>query len=75
MVGKKSDGEDIKVHIQDGGEGEFQTMTAPQVMPYIDSMPLSWIKLSECATLIEVLHMCLMVDPKRDTVATFSRIC
>ena len=40
-------------------------------MPYLDSLPLGWIKQSEIAVLIEILHMTMVIDATQDTAQTF----
>jgi hypothetical protein len=36
-------------------------------LPQLDSIPLSWMKRMEGACLIEILHMCMVIDTDRDT--------
>lgn len=43
-------------------------------MPYLDSIPLCWVKLSYSWCLFEVLHKCMIIDSSQDTVKTFSEI-
>lgn len=43
-------------------------------MPYLDSLPLGWVKQSECACLIEILHMTMVIDATQDTTQKFEQI-
>ena len=43
-------------------------------MPQLESIPFTWVKRSEGAFLIEILHMCMVIDTNRDTVHLFSHI-
>ena len=45
-----------------------------QLMPFLDSLPIGWLKLPECAPLIQILHMCMVIDVKQNTVETFQEI-
>ena len=58
-----------------GFEVVMNDAPSPQLMPYLDSLPLSWIKQAECAVLIEVLHMTMVIDHDKSTAKTFEDIC
>jgi len=48
-----------------------QLLSQPNIMPLLDSIPLNWVKMVECACLIEIIHQCMVVETQRDTVALF----
>lgn len=43
-------------------------------MPYLDSLPLGWVKLPECAGLIQILHLAMVIDSTQSTVNSFEQI-
>jgi|LauGreDrversion4_2_1035121.scaffolds.fasta_scaffold196139_2 CO dehydrogenase nickel-insertion accessory protein CooC1 len=43
-------------------------------MPFLDSFPLGWLKMSECACLVQILHMLMVIDANQNTLNTFERI-
>ena len=43
-------------------------------MPQLDSIPLAWVQMNEGACLIDIIHKCMTLDNKRDTVALFNDI-
>jgi hypothetical protein len=40
-------------------------------MPPLDSIPLGWIKLQQIATLLQIMHICMLIETQRDTVKLF----
>jgi hypothetical protein len=44
-------------------------------MPFLDSIPLSWLKKPECAIFIQVLHNTMVVESSQDTSSCFEEIC
>ena len=40
----------------------------------LSTIPYSWVKMPEAQCLIEVLHLCMLIDTNRDTVSLFSQI-
>lgn len=45
-----------------------------QIMPLMETIPLAWVQIIEGAPVIDILHQCMVIDSKRDTVALFNRI-
>ena len=43
-------------------------------MPLMETIPLAWVQIIEGACLIDILHQCMTIDTKRDTVSLFNRI-
>lgn len=43
-------------------------------MPYLENLPLGWLKLAEIAPLLQILHLCLVIDSKQSTAGTFESI-
>ena len=43
-------------------------------MPYLDSIPLGWVKLPECACLTQILHLLMVIDASQSTSETFEKI-
>ena len=43
-------------------------------MPFLDNLQTGWCKMAECSSLLEVLHICMLVDPRQDTVRAFREI-
>ena len=40
----------------------------------METIPLAWVQITEGATIIDILHHCMLVDTKRDTVKLFNHI-
>jgi cobalamin-dependent methionine synthase I len=45
-----------------------------QIMPLMETIPLAWVQIIEGACVIDILHQCMLIDTKRDTVAVLNRI-
>lgn len=43
-------------------------------MPPLESIPLIWVKQVESTCLLEIIHMCMVIDVNRDTVDLFTHI-
>ena len=43
-------------------------------MPMMDAIPLAWVQVTEGACIIEILHQCMLVNTKRDTLSVFNNI-
>ena len=44
------------------------------IMPIMETIPLAWVQITEGASIIEILHICMLVDTERDTVKLFNYI-
>lgn len=44
------------------------------IMPIMETIPLAWVQITEGATIIDILHHCMLVDTQRDTVKLFNHI-
>jgi hypothetical protein len=44
-------------------------------MPYLDSIPLNWVKMAEFASMMQILHLTMLIDAKQDTSKTLYYIC
>lgn len=44
------------------------------IMPVMETIPLAWVQINEGATIIDILHHCMLVDTQRDTVKLFNHI-
>ena len=44
------------------------------IMPIMETIPLAWVQITEGATIIDILHTCMLIDTGRDTVKLFNHI-
>jgi len=42
------------------------------IMPTMETIPLAWVQITEGATVIDILHQCMLIDTGRDTVKLFN---
>jgi len=43
-------------------------------MPHLESMPMGWAKLQQTACLVEIIHLCMIIETQRDTTTLFRKI-
>ena len=43
-------------------------------MPHLESLPMGWARLQQTACLVEIIHLCMIVETQRDTTALFRKI-
>ena len=44
------------------------------ILPYLENLPINWLKMAEFSWLVEVLNDCFTAKTERDTVQVFCRI-
>ena len=58
-----------------GSQMQNETIkTDHDIMPVMETIPLAWVQINEGATIIDILHHCMLVDTQRDTVKLFNHI-
>ena len=58
-----------------GSQMQNDTVKADHdIMPVMETIPLAWVQINEGATIIDILHHCMLVDTQRDTVKLFNHI-
>jgi hypothetical protein len=73
MVGKTSKDDLVKQIVIEDHNKSTQSNVSRDIkqrklnLPQLENIPLSWMKRMEGACLIEILHICMVIDTDRDT--------